>query len=171
MILCLYVGVSKTIERFELDELLSGGRPHYWGSVMMTIKDFPLVGTGLGSFSTVYPAYATTRTYALLGHAHNDYFEYMSELGIVGILFLLGGVVFIVWKTFLTWYKRRDAEVKGMALGGMISIFIIGIHSFTDFNLHIPANMMLFTVILTLTYVTAYYRPRRRGKKRKEENE
>ena len=171
IVVCLYVGVSKTIERFSLDSLLSGGRPHYWGSVMMTIKDFPLVGTGLGSFSSVYPAYAKTRTYALLGHAHNDYFEYMSELGIVGILFLLGGVVFIVSKTILTWYKRRDTEVKGLVLGGMISIFIIGIHSFTDFNLHIPANKLLFTVILTLTYVTAYYRPRGREKKRMPENE
>ena len=168
---CLWVGVKETINRFALDKLLSGGRPHYWGSVMLTIKDFPLVGTGLGSFSSVYPAYAKTRTYALLGHAHNDYFEYMSELGIVGILFLLGGVVFIVSKTFLTWYKRRDAEVKGLVLGGLISIFIIGIHSFTDFNLHIPANKLLFIVILTLTYVTAYYRPRGRGKKRKQENE
>jgi len=138
---------------------------------MMTIKDFPLVGTGLGSFSSVYPAYAKTRTYALLGHAHNDYFEYMSELGFVGILFLFGGVIFIISKTMLTWYKRRDAEVKGLVLGGMISIFIIGIHSFTDFNLHIPANKLLFTVILTLTYVTAYNRPRRRGKKGKPENE
>jgi len=80
-IICLYVGIQATIDRFALDELLSGGRPHYWGSVMMTIKDFPLVGTGLGSFASVYPAYAKTRTYGLLGHAHNDYFEYMSELG------------------------------------------------------------------------------------------
>ncbi|MFC2166824.1 O-antigen ligase family protein [Acidobacteriota bacterium] len=169
-IVCLYVGVQATIDRFALDKLLSGGRPHYWGSVMMTIKDFPLVGTGLGSFSSVYPAYAKTRTYGLLGHAHNDYFEYMSELGIVGIFFLLGGVVFIVGKTFLTWYRRRDAEVKGMVLGGLISIFVIGIHSFTDFNLQIPANKLLFTVILTLTYVTAYNRPRGRGKKRKQED-
>ena len=168
--ICLYVGVSKTIERFALDKLLSGGRPHYWGSVMMTIKDFPLVGTGLGSFSSVYPAYAKTRTYALLGHAHNDYFEYMSELGMVGILLLLGGVGFIILKTFLTWYKRRDAEVKGLVLGGMISLFVIGIHSFTDFNLHIPANKLLFTIILTLTYVTANYRPRGRVKKPKREN-
>lgn len=170
-IICLWVGVKETIDRFALDKLLSGGRPHYWGSVMMTIKDFPLVGTGLGSFSSVYPAYAKTRTYALLGHAHNDYFEYLSELGIVGIILLIGGIGFIVSKTLLTWYRRRDAEVKGLVLGGMISIFIIGIHSFTDFNLHIPANKLLFTIILTLTYVTAYYRPRGRRKKRKLENE
>ena len=84
---------------------------------------------------------------------------------------LIGGVVFIVFKTFLTWYRRRDAEVKGLVLGGMISIFIIGIHSFTDFNLHIPANKLLFTVILTLTYVTAYDRPRGRVKKPEKDKE
>ena len=168
---CLYVGVQATIDRFALDTLLSGGRPHYWGSVMMTIKDFPLVGTGLGTFSSVYPAYAKTRTYALLGHAHNDYFEYMSELGILGMLFLFGGIVYIVSKTFLTWYRRRDAEIKGLVLGGLISIVIIGIHSFTDFNLHIPANKLLFTIILSLTYVTATYRPRVRKKKNTQEQE
>ncbi|MFC2161165.1 O-antigen ligase family protein [Acidobacteriota bacterium] len=170
-IICFYVGIQATIDRFALDELLSGGRPHYWGSVMMTINDFPLVGTGLGSFASVYPAYAKTRTYAFLGHAHNDYFEYMSELGIIGILFLLGGIIFIVTKTFRTWYKRRDVEVKGLVLGGLISIFIIGIHSFTDFNLHIPANKLLFTVILTLTYVTANSRHRERENKRKQKND
>ena len=159
-IICLYVGIQATIDRFALDLLLSGGRPHYWGSVIMTIKDFPLVGTGLGTFSSVYPAYAKTRTYALLGHAHNDYFEYMSELGAVGMAFLLGGILFIVYKTFLTWYKRRNAEVKGLVLGGLIAIIVIGIHSFTDFNLHIPSNILLFTVILSVTYVAAYYRPR-----------
>jgi hypothetical protein len=30
--------------------------------------------------------------------------------------------------------------------------------TFTDFNLHIPANMVLFTVVLCLTLVMATYR-------------
>ena len=32
------------------------------------------------------------------------------------------------------------------------------LHSITDFNLHIPANMMLFTVVVSLTLATAFYR-------------
>jgi O-antigen ligase len=167
---CLYVGIEATINRFSLDKLLSGGRPHYWGSVVMIFKNFPLVGTGLGTFPSVYPAYAKTSTYALLGHAHNDYFEYTSELGVVGILLLLGGIAFIFFKSFLTWYKRKNAEIKGLALGGLVSVFIIAIHSFTDFNLHIPANMVLFTVILSLTYVTSHYRPQRREYHPKKNN-
>lgn len=169
-IICLYVGIGKTIDRFDIDELLSGGRPHYWGSVVMIIKDFPLFGTGLGTFSSVYPAYAKTRTYALLGHAHNDYFEYMSELGVAGMLLLLGGIGFLLFKSILSWYKRRNAEIKGMVLGGLISIFVMGIHSFTDFNMHIPANMLLFTVILSLTYVTSYYRPLKKGYRQAKDN-
>jgi hypothetical protein len=32
------------------------------------------------------------------------------------------------------------------------------IHSLTDFNLHIPANAVLFSVVLALTISMAYYR-------------
>jgi hypothetical protein len=45
-----------------------------------------------------------------------------------------------------------------MSMGGFVSVTAILVHSVTDFNLHIPANMLLFAVILGLTYSTAYYR-------------
>ena len=45
-------------------------------------------------------------------------------------------------------------------MGGMIAVFNIGFHSLTDFNLHIPANMLLFTVVLSLSFVTVFYRRR-----------
>ncbi|TET20354.1 MAG: hypothetical protein E3J76_06050, partial [Candidatus Aminicenantes bacterium] len=48
--------------------------------------------------------------------------------------------------------------VKGLSLGGIVAIVCILIHSFTDFNLQIPANMMLFSVVLSLTIVTAFYK-------------
>jgi len=48
--------------------------------------------------------------------------------------------------------------VKGLALGGIVAIAAILIHSITDFNLHISANMVLFTVVLSLTAVTAFYK-------------
>jgi hypothetical protein len=39
-----------------------------------------------------------------------------------------------------------------------VAIICILIHSITDFNLQIPANMMLFSVVLSLTIVTAFYK-------------
>src|SRR4030042_3475462 len=91
-------------------------------------------------------------------HAHNDYLEYLSEVGSIGFLLFFGGFLFIVIISFLTWRERRHPEVKGLALGGIISLVCILTHSITDFNLHIPANMVLFSVVLPLTLVTAFYK-------------
>lgn len=158
-VLALYVGIDAMLGRFTLDNLLQEGRPRMWGNVLTIIRDFPLFGTGLGTFASVYPVYATVKFEGMvLVHAHNDYLEYLSELGLVGFLLLAGTVLYIVMDSVLTWSKRRNPEIKGLAMGGIISVFIMLVHSLTDFNLHIPANMLLFSVVLALTYTTVYHR-------------
>lgn len=157
-IVALNVGMGSVIERFALDDLLHENRPFVWEKVVEIIGDYPLLGTGLGTFASIYPAYDDSGRSVRYSHAHNDYLEYLSELGVVGLILLLGGMVFIVVSSFLIWRVRRHPEVKGLALGGMVAIVVILIHSITDFNLHIPANMILFTVIVALTFVTAFYK-------------
>jgi len=44
--------------------------------------------------------------------------------------------------------------VKCMAAAGLASCVAIAVHSFTDFNMRIPANALLLTVIAALTYAT-----------------
>jgi len=156
----LYVGIEATIERFSLDELLREGRPLYWSNVSTIIREFPLFGIGLGSFGSVYPSFeaGVELDYGRLSHAHNDYLEYLAELGLVGGILLFGGILFMAVNSFLVWRERRHPEVKGLAMGGIIAMVSILIHSLTDFNLHIPANMLLFTVVLSLTMVTAFYK-------------
>jgi O-antigen ligase len=159
LITALYVGVGTTIQRFSLDNLLHEDRPLYWANVMDVIRDFPVFGTGLGTFASAYPAYEKRGgPEMLLTHAHNDYLEYFSELGIVGTVLLLGVVLFLAVRAFLVWKERRDPEAKGLALGGIVSLAGMGIHTVTDFNLHVPANLVLFTVVLSLTFVSAYHR-------------
>jgi O-antigen ligase len=93
----------------------------------------------------------------IVGHAHNDFLEYLSELGLVGFGLLFGGIAAMTLVTFPVWRTRRNPEVKGLGLGGIVAIVGILIHSFTDFNLQIPANLVLFSVILPLTMVVAFY--------------
>jgi O-antigen ligase len=155
----LYIGIEATIERFSLDELLREGRPLYWNNVSTMIREFPLFGIGLGSFASVYPSFeaGVALDYGRLSHAHNDYLEYLAELGLISGILLIGGLLFMAVNSFLVWRERRHPEVKGLAMGGIIAVVSILIHSLTDFNLHIPANMLLFTVVLSLTMVTAFY--------------
>ena len=160
MFISLYVGINATIERFALDNLLYQNRPLYWSNTTRITNDFPFLGSGLGTFASIYPAYEELRTAAHLSHAHNDYLEYLAELGVLGMILLCGVILFLLVRSFLVWRERRHPEVKGLALGGMIAVVLMLIHSIGDFNLHIPANMLLFSVVLSLTFVLVFYRMR-----------
>jgi len=164
LLIVVYVGTQATMERFALDKLLQEGRPALWANTLRIISDFPLVGTGLGTFSSLYPDLYGEAGPLRLSHTHNDYLEFLSELGIIGMLFLLAIVLIMLSRILLVWSGRRYPEAKALALGGIIAIFGILIHSITDFNLHIPANVLLFTIILSLTMVMVFYRRTERKK-------
>jgi hypothetical protein len=149
----IYAGIDATMERFAKEGLPGGQRPQYWANTMEMVRDFPVFGTGLGTFSAVYPAYESIGLYGFLRHAHNDYLEYLSELGLIGFCFLAGGILSLVFWSFSRWKKRADLWIKGLSMGCFVSLAVIAVHSFTDFNLHIPANMVLFTVIVSLCWV------------------
>jgi len=158
-VLAVTVGVGSTIRRFALDDLLHEDRPQYWSNTVEIIRDFPLFGTGLGTFASAYGAYEkTSSTELALVHAHNDYLEYVAELGIAGAALLIGIVLYLAVSAYLAWRQRRNAQARALALGGIVSLAGMGLHAVTDFNLHIPANMVLFSVVLCLTLVMAYYR-------------
>jgi len=157
-VISLYIGIGANIERFSLDNLLREQRPAYWASALRIFSRFPFFGSGLGTFGSLYPDVEQDGTLVRAFHAHNDYLEYLAELGFLGMGLLLGGVLFLAIKSFLVWRERRHPEVKGLALGGLVSIICILIHSLTDFNLHIPANMLLFSVVVSLTIVASFYR-------------
>ena len=155
----LYVGVGTTIQRFSMDNLLQENRPLYWANAAGLVRDFPVFGAGLGTFAAAYPAYEKRGgPEMLLVHAHNDYLESLAELGFLGTALLLGLILVLAVRSFLVWRERRNPEVKGLALGGIVSLAGMGIHAVTDFNLHIPANLILFAVVLTVTFVSAHYR-------------
>ncbi len=51
-------------------------------SALSMIADHPWRGFGLGTFETVYPAYAEFDSGTLVDHAHNDWLEWASEGGL-----------------------------------------------------------------------------------------
>lgn len=103
------------------------------------IKDSFPVGTGLGTFSTVYRRYEdpsrVTRQFA--NHVHNDYLEAVLELGAGGLLLILG---FLFWwgrRSYLAW--TRDNEGAALARAGSVMIGIVLAHSIVDYPLRTAA--------------------------------
>ncbi len=159
LLFSLAAGMTAVMNRFSADDtIFKGGRTLFWENTMPVIGDYPVFGSGLGTFASVYPAYDPEGGEMRLTHAHNDYLELMIETGILGFLLLAGAVIWILVRCFRVWKARHNLEVKGLAMGGLVSLVVMLVHSFTDFNLHIPSNALLFAVILALTVKIVHHR-------------
>jgi tetratricopeptide (TPR) repeat protein/O-antigen ligase len=126
-----------------------------WGSTINLIKDHRFFGSGLGAYQYIFPKYRSADVTLLFTHAHNDYLELLAEVGIFGFLVVFVGAVLWLRQVVLPLYFRHDTYVINLTLGGLSAVFAIFLHSFVDFNLHIPANAFLFMVIISLITITA----------------
>ncbi len=147
------IGARPIIERFSWEELAGEVRPTFFQNTAEMIGNYPLFGTGLGTYMYAYAMYEKKSFEGrVVDHAHNDYLELLAESGVVAamclILFGFGSVGYL----FVKWMKRRDYMVRGVVLGCMAGVVAILIHSFTDFNLHIPANAIYFVTLLALGF-------------------
>jgi O-antigen ligase len=152
--LAAWIGPGPIVSRFQNvgDEYALGGpsRVSIWRDALPLVQHHPWLGTGLGTFPIAYTSGQTAFLGQFVNHAHNDYLEFASDLGIPATLILFASILLILAhavRAFL--FGDRDFE-RAVALGCVGSIVAILLHSFADFNLYIPANALLFSVILGL---------------------
>ncbi len=110
------------------------------------IKDSFPIGTGLGTFSTVYRRYEDpTRVIGTFAnHAHNDYVEAVLELGAAGLLLILA---FLYWwgrRSFSVW--TRDFEGAALARAGSVMVGIVLVHSIVDYPIRTAAIVAVFAL-------------------------
>ncbi|PIE35292.1 hypothetical protein CSA56_04745 [candidate division KSB3 bacterium] len=131
-------------------------RWNIWHDTLSIVRDFPIFGTGLGAFSHIFPRYQTFPSHLAVLYAESDYLQTLAETGAVGmILILCGGIVFFS-RTLKAWKQRYSRWSIVIAASGMSAVFAILIHACIDFNLHIPANALLFSVIAAVTSTAAH---------------
>lgn len=114
------------------------------------IKDSFPIGTGLGTFSTVYRRYEdpsqVTRQFA--NHAHNDYLEAVMELGAAGLLLILGFLYW--WGRRAYWAWTRDYEGAALARAGSVVVGIVLAHSIVDYPIRTAAIAAIFALACAL---------------------
>ncbi len=133
------------------DAATLAARTGMWSDTWRLATDFPLFGSGFGTLVEVYPRYQTVYAGMQVIHAHNDWLQLLAEGGLAGtlaVLALIGAYAAAAVKNLL---RRRDGEAITLALGGLAGLLAFLLHSFTEFNAHIPANALWFTVLAALT--------------------
>jgi len=113
-------------------------RRDYWKGAIAIARDHPWLGTGPGTFGSIYPKYKTASTEeAQL--VHNNFLQMWSDSGIGGFLaFALLWLVALRDAFELARQRRGDAAAIAVcaALAGWV------VHSLMDFDLYVPGVAM-----------------------------
>jgi len=154
LVVLAIAGVNTLLMRFDINRL-SQDVSFRWmlaESTWQAALAFWPIGSGPGSYSTVYPLFQVPGLRGVAEHAHNDYVQLMME----------GGAIFVLLACLFVWMVARQSSVLWVAIDkderekshfhlqlccglGLLALLI---HSWVDFNLHIPANALLFACLL-----------------------
>ena len=99
-------------------------------------------------------------------HAHNDYAEFATELGLPAFALLGLGVVLSLGAALRAQRLRHDPLMRGIGFGAGMGLVALLIHSTVDFNLQIPANAALFVVLMALGWISLHLGRGQRGASR-----
>jgi len=140
--------------RFVKLEAPEGGiylaRFKYWKDSEKIIRDFPVTGSGFGTFADIYRSYQTVDGKNLLEHAHNDYIELAIEGGLPGIILIFSFLFIFFRETYKSFTTRKDAYAIYLYLGSITGMICILLHSLSDFNFHVGANGLWFALSAAL---------------------
>ncbi len=147
----IWIGLDAVISPFfNVSEDLKW-RWSLWGDTLRIVKDFPVLGTGLGTFSQVLPMYKSFHMRRLVTHAENDFLQLASEVGLVGMGILLVLFVFLFTKAVQRIRSLSTADSQRyIGIGSLVGILALMFHSLFERNLQVPANAFLFTFLWSL---------------------
>lgn len=155
----VFIGIQNTTEKFMKTSFESSGRFLRWPDSLKMFSDFPVFGTGFGTYKYSFYSYDTTKGDKWSTHAHNEYIETLSDGGITGAIIFLSLLGILMISIYKMWVSRKHPEIKVLGLGIITGIFAASLHSFFDFSLRIPSNLFVFILLLALgVQLTTYKR-------------
>ena len=156
---------SKSIARQRTAVAISGHhrdvRLRFWSAAWEMWRENPWWGVGPDHFDHRYRAFRdpVDKTQARPGRAHNDYLNTLADYGVAGLVLLMLPIGAGIWGLFRCWpYVKRNAGEFGgkgsnrsaIVLGCALGLLAMLVHSFFDFNMHVPANAMVAVTLLAI---------------------
>jgi O-antigen ligase len=134
--------MERFAQMFLLGRIVAEGRPSIWTGTLSLISEFPWFGCGLGGFESAFLKHQTTDHQFTVQFAHNDYLQYLAELGFVGFSILAAAIISVLVPIFRGLKGSMIESRRLVTVGCVGGITAIALHSMVDFNMYIPANAM-----------------------------
>ncbi|HIL71969.1 MAG TPA: hypothetical protein EYG38_19220, partial [Verrucomicrobia bacterium] len=134
--------------------------PIWEGAVNVFRNNNPWTGVGPGHFSAHWFRYRPEQVQTSAEHVHNDYLELLVNWGLIGVI-LVSLILILFFVGMARTWKFVKPEIKNftvkhstkaaLVVGVCFSMIAILVHSFVDFNMHIPANALLVSLLLAIS--------------------
>lgn len=116
-----------------------------WLDSLPIFYNFPLFGSGLGSFSQIYPSFQTLLISKKAYFAENDLLQFILENGLLGLT-VLGYFMIKLIKVGKKLITKERANYKSLA--ALFALFFFFVNSLVNFNLAIPPLSFLALIFL-----------------------
>lgn len=128
------------------DGLTTQDRVQLWKESLPLLSRYLLFGTGLGGYESAFVQFKMTSPFLRDEFAHNDYLQYLIELGLIGFVPAVVAAAAIIRTTCRALWASGPEE-RALAAACCGSFAAILLHSTVDFSLYVPANAFLLAWI------------------------
>ena len=146
----LTTGSTPFIRFLDLDprDLASDTRVSIWKTAIAAWHQFPILGSGLGSFREAFRRVQPRELFGLVEQAHSDSLQLLVTGGAVGAAFGLLLFASLFWLLLRAWRNQPHREERAFALAGFGALLSLSLHGLLDFNMSIPAIPALLSCVL-----------------------
>jgi O-antigen ligase len=139
------------LARWFLDESSLLSRIDAWRDGWRVVLDFPLLGTGLNTYSPAMLFYQTRNAGFHMAQAHNDYLQLLAEGGAV-VAFAAAATVVLLVRAIRQTLRAARIEARGywVRTGAAVGMIAIAVQELVEFSLQIPANALLFCTLAAI---------------------
>jgi O-antigen ligase len=150
-------GAGRFTRFLELDprDTDSSTRVIIWKSSWEAWREFPIVGSGLGTFREAFRRTQPEDFPGLVEHAHNDLLQLAVTGGAAGALFGLVLAVSFAAALLAAWRRQRHREESALALAGFGALLSLTLHGFLDFHFSIPTIPATLASLLGAAWAAA----------------
>jgi O-antigen ligase len=146
----IWLDTDRALNRWETTarapELAAESRLTMASNAIRMLRQHPVSGAGAGAFEVAYPScQGQVAVDPVVDHAHNDFLELLAETGVAGGVLLIAALYLFARASFSKLRERLALPGGWMQAAATIACCGLLVHSFTDFNLHIPANAAWFS--------------------------
>jgi len=123
-----------------------------WAGTFRSWQRSPVVGSGLGSYRHVISLDKPATGTSVLEQAHNDWLEWASTTGAVGVgvlVLVVGGLVMALLPTRV---RRRRFEIRYPLAAVALTMTTTALHEMVGFGLQTPLNRYLFAVWIGMVW-------------------